>query len=141
MVFPVTITEQDTTFPSPVDGNPMSIPSHLQANQDERAQWFWHSYDCKHYGSMLSEYRQLPPQDWTPYQSDVSAEIEATYQSGDASCQILVGAVSLEICLKTGNLPTREMGIKSTVLVFTLSSACSLCLQTTTNRYVQRKSS
>ena len=61
---------------------------------------------------MLSEYRQLPPQDWTPYQSDVSAEIEATYQSGDASCHILVGAVSLEICLKTGDLPTREMGIQ-----------------------------
>lgn len=112
MVFPVTITEQDTSFPSPVDGKPMAIPSHLQANQDERPQWFWHSYDCEHHGSMLSEYRQLPPQDWTPYQSDVSAEIEATYQSGDASCHILVGAVSLEICLKTGNLPTREMGIQ-----------------------------
>ena len=112
MVFMVSVKEGDTTYPSPVDGTPLPIPSHVYENQEERAQWYWHPHRLVNTGTMLSQYRKLSPADWCPYQNDVSAELETMYQAGDVTCDVLIGAVSLQICLKPGNLSTREMGVQ-----------------------------
>jgi hypothetical protein len=112
MVFPVYVEEGVTSYASPVDGTPLPIPSHLYDNEVERAQWYWHPQSLKNNDCMLSEYRTLSTDDWCPYTNDVSAELEKAYQAGDAACDVLIGAVTLRICLKTGNLSTREMGVQ-----------------------------